>query len=107
MITKHKLVSAMVETLRRGRRIVAGTFALAMLLPTGAAGMDSTPKTTSDRTGYLLPLPPIPHLDSMRWMDWKPSAPLFKVDTLLLPDSTQPGVFRLPSDYERDLPRIS
>src|SRR5437763_1973271 len=107
MTMNHKLVSAIVETLLRGRTIVAGTFALAILLPTGAVGMDSTPKEISDRAGYLLPLPPIRYLDSMRWMDWKPSAPVFKVDTLLLPDSTQPGVFRLPSDYERDLPRGS
>jgi hypothetical protein len=92
MTTNHKLVSAIVETFRRGRRIVAGTFALAMLLPTGAIGMDSTPKETSDRTGYLLPLPPIRRLESMRWMDWKPSAPVFKVDTLL-PDSTYPRRF--------------
>jgi len=106
MTRKHKLVSAIVETLRRGRSIIAGIFAVAMLLPTGVFGMESTLKVTSDRTGYLLP-PPIRHLDSMRWMDWKPSAPVFKVDTLLLPDSTEPGVFRLPSDYDRDLPRIS
>ena len=107
MTTNHELVPFTMETFRRGRRIVAGTFALAMLMPTGATGMDSTPKDTSDRTGYLLPLQPIPPLDSMRWMDWRPSAPLLKVDTLLLRDSTQPGVFRLPSDYERALPRIS
>jgi hypothetical protein len=69
--------------------------------------MDSTPKVTSDRAGHALSLPPIRYIDSMRWMDWKPSAPVFKVDTLLLPDSTQPGVFRLPSDYEPDLPRVS
>jgi hypothetical protein len=78
-----------------------------MLLPAGAFAMDSTPKVTPDRASYLLPLPPIRYLDSMRWMDWKPSVPVFKVDTLLLPDSTQPGVFRLPSDYQRDLPRVS
>jgi len=77
-----------------------------MLLPTGAPGMDSAPKGTFDRTGFVLPLPSIRYLDSMRWMDWKPSAPVFKIDTLLLPDSTQPGVFRLPSDYERDLLRV-
>jgi hypothetical protein len=107
MTSNEKLVSAVVETLRRSRGIVAGTFVVVMLLPTGALGMDSTPRETFDRTAYALPLPPIGHLDSMRWMDWKPSAPVFKVDTLLLPDSTQPGVFRLPSDYERNLPRIS
>jgi hypothetical protein len=40
-------------------------------------------------------------------MDWKPGAPVFKVDTLLLPDRLAPGTFRLPSDYERNLPSIS
>jgi hypothetical protein len=107
MTGNEKLVSAFVETLRRGRRIFSGTLALAMLLPTGAFALDSTPKGTFDPAGYVLPLPSIRYLDSMRWMDWKPSAPVFKVDTLLLPDSTQPGVFRLPPDYERDLPRTS
>jgi hypothetical protein len=77
----------------------AGAVALAMLLPIGAVAMDGTPNVTSARTGYEVPLPPIRHLDSTRWMDWKPSGPVFKVDTLLLPGSTQPGVFRLPSDY--------
>ena len=103
----HKFVSAIIETLRRRRRIVGGTFALAMLLPAGAFAIDSTPKEIFDRAGYAIPLPPIRYLDSMRWMDWKPSAPVFKVDTLLLPDRTQPGVFRFPSDYEPGLPRVS
>ena len=107
MTRNQKLVSAALETLCRGRKSVAGIVTLAMLLPSGAFAIDSTPTETSDRTGYVLPLPPIRYLDSMRWMGWKPSAPVFKIDTLLLPDSTQPGVFRLPSDYERDLPRVS
>jgi hypothetical protein len=93
---------------RRAKRIVAGAFALAtMLLPLGAWGMDSTPGVTTDRAGNPLPLPPIPYLDSMRWMSWKPSAPIFKVDTLLLPAGAQPGVFRFPSEQERGLPRVS
>ena len=107
MTRNHKLVSAAVEICGRCRRIAAGTFALAMLLPAGAVAMDSTPKVTSDRAGHVLQLPPIRYLDSMRWMDWKSSAPVFKVDTLLLPDGTQPGVFRLPSDYEPYLPRVT
>jgi hypothetical protein len=108
MTSNNTLVSARAETSGRTPRIVAGAFALAaMLLPLGAFGMDSTPRQTVDRAGDLLPLPPIPYLDSMRWMSWKPSAPLFKVDTLLLPDGAQPGVFRLPSDHERNLPGVS
>ena len=99
MTKNQKLFVTIVGAFGRSRRIGAGAVALAMLLPIGAVAMDSTPKVTSARTGYTVPLPPIRHLDSTRWMDWKPSGPVFKVDTLLLPGSTQPGVFRLPSDY--------
>jgi hypothetical protein len=92
----------------RIRRIVAGAVALAtMLMPLGAWGMDSTPKLAFDRSGILLPLPPIPYLESMRWMSWKPDAPVFKTDTLLLPDVPQPSLFQIPSGYERGLPRVS
>ena len=91
----------------RARSIAAGALALAAaLLPLPASAMDSSPKLRLDRTGNLLPLPAIPYLDSMRWMSWKPSAPLFKVDTLLLPDSAQPGLFRIPPE-EPALPRTS
>ncbi|AJA60677.1 hypothetical protein RN69_09950 [Bradyrhizobium japonicum] len=86
-----------------------------MLLPFGAWGMDGSPrlardgspKLAMDTAGNLLPLPPIPYLDSMRWMNWKPSTPIFKVDTLLLPDSARPGLFRMPTEYDRGLPRVS
>lgn len=107
MTRNHELVSAVDETLRRSRRVIAGSFALAMLLPTGVLAADSAPKETFDTTGYVLPLPPIRYLDALGWMDWKPSAPVFKVDILLLPDSTQPGVFRLPSDSARGLPHAT
>jgi hypothetical protein len=96
-----------VETLRRQQRIVAGSFTLAMLVPAGAGAIDSPLNETFDRTGHVMRMPPVRYLDSMRWMDWKPSAPVFKVDTLLLPDSTQPGVFHLPSNFEPDLRRVS
>ena len=107
MTRNQKLVSAAVEIWGRCRRVAVGSVALAMLLPASVFAMDSTSKATSDRAGYGLPLPPIRYLDTMRWMDWKPSVPVFKVDTLLLPDSTRPGVFRLPSDDAPDLPRVS
>lgn len=108
MTRNTTLVSAPAETSGHTRRIVAGVFALAaMLLPLGAFGMDSAPRQTVDRAGNLLPFPPIPHLDSMRWMSWKPSAPIFKIDTLLLPDGAQPSFFRIPSPYDRGLPRMS
>lgn len=109
MTCNNTLVSARSGTSgSRAGRIVAGAFALAaMLLPLGAFGMDSKPMQTADRAGNVLPLPPIPYLDSMRWMSWKPSSPVFKIDTLLLPESTHPGLFRLPSGYERGFPRVS
>ena len=105
MTGNQKLVSPVVETFARRRKIAAGTLALAILLPIGARAMDS-PQTPA-QAGYALPLPPIWYLDTMRWMDWKPSVPVFKVDTLLLPDGTQPGMFRLPVDYAPDLSRVS
>jgi hypothetical protein len=108
MIARQTIGSARAETSGRSRMIAAGAFALAaMLLPNAAFGMDSTPKQTAARPGDLLPLPPIRYLDSMRWMDWQPSTPLLKVDTLLLPDGARPGKFRLPSDDERDMTHVS
>jgi len=94
---------------RRARRIVTGALGLAatLLLPLSAWSMNSSSKLTVDTAGNLLPLPPIPYLDRMRWMNWKPSARILKVDTLLMPDSSQPAVFRLPAEYEEGLARVS
>ena len=68
MTRKHKFVSAVMETLRRHRRIVAASFAVAMLLPAGAFAIASTPKETFDRTGYVMPLPPIRWIRSAGWI---------------------------------------
>jgi hypothetical protein len=107
MTRNTTLVSARAER-SHTQRIVGGAFALAaMLLPHGAFGMDSAPRQTVDRAGTLLPLPPIPYLDSMRWMDWKPSAPIFKIDTLLMPNGARPDFFRIPSPYDTGFPRVS
>lgn len=107
-MTRKTLVSAQSGTSRRRvRTLVAGAFGLtALLVSVEAWGLDSSPTQTVNRRNQL-PLPPIPYLESMRWMSWKPNAPLFKVDTLLLPDAVQPGLLRLPSGFERDLPRVS
>jgi hypothetical protein len=99
MINTYSVRATRVTSGRRARRIVAGAFALAtMLAPLGAWGMDSTPRPMLDRAGNLLPLPPIPYLESMRWMSWKSDAPVFKTDILLLPDNVQPGRLQLPSE---------
>ena len=76
---------------RRARMMITGAFALgAMLLPAAAWGLDRGAQQIVDHTNHLL-LPPILYLDSMSWMSWKPSPPLFRTDTLLLPDSNEPG----------------
>lgn len=95
------------ETFARSRRLATGTLALATLVPIGAFAMDSAPKDTSDPAGYVLPLPPIRYLDAMRWIEWMPTVPVFKADSLLLPDGTLPGVFRFPSDCAPVMPRVS
>ena len=98
-------VSARPETARRGRWMAAATLAVTLLLPSSGFAMDSTPRQAFDQA-RALSLPPVRYLDSMRWMDWKPAAPIFKVDTLLLPGGIQPSMFRLPSE-QPDLPSIS
>ena len=108
MISTYSVGATRETSARRARGIAAGAFALAtMLAPLGAWGMDSTPRLTLARAGNVLPLPPIPYLESMRWMSWKPDAPVFKTDILLLPDKFQPGHLQLPSEQERSLPRVS
>ena len=105
MISTYSVRTTCDTSGRRARRIVAGAFALAtMLAPLSAWGMDSTPRPALARAGNLLPLPPIPYLESMRWMSWKPDAPVFKTDILLLPNNVQPGHLQL---HERSLPRVS
>jgi hypothetical protein len=86
------------------RTMIASAFALTTtLLPASALGMDVFPKSHTVKAPLLLP----PVLDSTRWMDWKPSPPLFKTDTLLAPGG---GLEKNPAfrfEYERSLPRMS
>lgn len=110
MTALQSIVSAHAEKSgSRTRRFVAGAIALlaATMLPVGAFGMDGPSKLDTDRIGNLLPLPPIPYLESMQWMSWKPSPPLFRIDTLLAPGIGPAGRFQLPSEYEHTLPRMS
>jgi hypothetical protein len=108
MISTYSVRGTRKTSGQRARRIVAGAFALAtMLAPLGASAMNNTPRLALDRARNLLPMPPIPCLESMRWMSWKPEAPIFKTDILLWPDYVQPGHLQLPSEHERSLPRVS
>jgi hypothetical protein len=86
----------------RARTIAAGAFALAVtLLPLGARGMESFSKPEANDSASLLPLPPVPYLESMQWMKWKPSPPLFRIDTLLVPGIGPAGSFQVPSGHDR------
>jgi hypothetical protein len=85
-------------------KIVAGAFAVAVtLLPLGARAMESFPKPEANDSASTLPLPPVPYLESMQWMKWKPSPPLFRIDTLLAPSIGPAGSFQVPSEYDRTL----
>jgi hypothetical protein len=69
----------------------------ATLFPLNAWGTDNA-KLDTDKTVNILPLPPVPYLESMRWLNWKPSPPVFKIDTLLAPSGFPPGSFQLPAE---------
>jgi hypothetical protein len=89
---------------RRVRIMAASAFALAAtLLPASAWGMDVFPKSHIGEAPLMLP----PVLDSTHWMDWKPSPPLFKTDTLLAPGGRPAKSLPIPFEYERSLPRMS
>lgn len=86
------------------RKMIASVFALlATLLPASALGMDVFPKSHTVKALLLLP----PVLDSTRWMDWKPTPPLFKTDTLLTPGGGPAKSPTIPFEYELSLPRMS
>ena len=108
-MTLHKTIGTACgeASARRTARIAAGVFALAVaFLPVNAKGVDGPPGNT-DNAAIVLPLPPVPYLESMQWMNWKPSPPLFKLDTLMGPGIGPSGSFQPPSEYERALPRMS
>jgi len=112
MTTLQSISSARAETFRiRTRRLLAALGAVAaMLLPAAAAATNGALNGSftpgSDRAGQLLPLPPIPYLESMQWMDWRPSQPLPKIDTLLAPGAPD-SIFQVPSADHRALQTTS
>jgi hypothetical protein len=87
---------------------LAGFLALGLMLPSSAFTMDSTPNPGDhDQAAPMLSLPPIPYLETMGWMIWTPIAPVFKVDTLLVPDALHPGLLGPPVENGRTLPQVS
>ena len=101
MTLQHTIGTARGARRSRTRNIAAGALALAVtLLPLGARGMESFPEPEANDSARMLPLPPVPYLDSMQWMKWKPSPPLFRIDTLLSPGIGPAGSFQVPSEHD-------
>lgn len=89
------------HAISRGWSAMLGALALAVtLFPLDAWGMDNA-KLDAGQTANILPLPPVPYLESMRWLNWKPNPPAFKIDTLLAPAGFLPGSFQLPAEDDR------
>ena len=71
-------------------KLVACAVAGALLVPAGAFGREGN-TTTQSRTlewksAGALPLPPIPHLETIPWLSTEVTGPRLKVDQLLGPD---------------------
>lgn len=101
MMKYRKTLSAIVSS---RQKLLIAALAFGLLVPSDTFAMDSPPRQGDD--SRWLSLPPVPHLETMRWMNWTPSASIFKVDTLLVPDVLQPGKLRLP-EIEAGLSRAS
>ena len=81
------------------QRLMTALLASALTLPSLAAwGTESSPEGAMARAGDMLRLPPIRYLDSMPWMNWKTSAPILRIDTLMSPSVTPWGVLKSPQD---------
>ncbi len=102
MILDHTIGSARAErrkdfTGRVVRHVLTALLGSALALPSLAAwGMDTPPNAAAGRSGDVLPLPPIPHLESTPWMKWNAVAPTQRIDTLMAPRVTPSGVLQDP-----------
>lgn len=76
MILDQDIGSARAEkpespTRRVVRHLLTALLASALAMPSVAAwGMNSAPKAAAAKSNDVLPLPPIPHLESTPWMQW-------------------------------------
>lgn len=113
MITDQSLVSARAEQHNTlGRHLVRGfltaSTAVALTLPSLAAwGLDSSRiMPTSGNAFEQIALPPIPYLDSMRWLAWNGGDTL-KVAPLLAPLPDPWGLKLAPDERDKRKPAIS
>src|SRR5690348_818637 len=91
--------SARAETNHNLRRaLLALAMGSAMSLTAfGAYGVESPLRVETSQSAFTgLPLPPIPYLDTMPWMEWQPEAVKMKIDTLLPPTSAPTSIFPQP-----------
>ena len=93
---------------RTMRNLITVLLATALTLPSLAAwGMESSQKQATAKAGDMVPLSPIPYLDSMPWMKWNTSAPTLRIDTLMSPSVTPWGVLQNPLDRAKASPTFS
>jgi len=113
MILDQNIGSARAEkpesaTWRVVRPLLTALLASALAMPSVAArGMSSAPKSAAAKSNGVLPLPPIPHLESTPWMQWNATAPMLRIDTLMAPVITPLGILQDPQDRAKASPALS
>ena len=89
------------------RNLMTALLAAALMLPSLAAvGMESLARQPMPKPVDILPLPPIPYLESTLWMK-QTSAPTLRIDTLTSPRLTPRGVLEAPQDRAKASPTFS
>ncbi|MBR1091000.1 hypothetical protein JQ621_26360 [Bradyrhizobium manausense] len=109
MIKDHVTFSARAENSRKLRSLLALTIGSVMSMTAYAAHGTEAPSLGS-RTGAVeqIALPPIPYLDTMPWLTWRPASTM-KVDTWLspIPELPRLRVDPSPPDRSGSLPATS
>ena len=113
MILDQDIGSARAEkpetpTRRVVRHLLTALLASALAMPSVAAwGLNSALESAAVKSNGVLPLPPIPHLESTPWMQWNVTAPMLRIDTLMAPVITPLGILQDPQDRAKASPALS
>ena len=82
------------------QNLMIAVLASSLTLPPSLAwGIESFPQQIAVKADHILPLPPIPHIESMPWIN--ATAPALKIDTLMAPAMTPWRVPQGPQDREQ------
>jgi hypothetical protein len=75
-------------SLRVIESLLTAMLALVLVLAslTNLAAVEGLSQVAAERPSHNLPLPQIRYLESMPWMNWNLSAPIMRIDTLMLPN---------------------